>query len=148
MQRQGCQQAHPRFHLGAQAYNTYEELVDHAVRTATGSGRAGLERGILHNTRVREDGNVVFRHHFASPPPQGPAPYDPTLLWDTIAALPVPVQLVHSTTGIVDDDQIAELPHRRPDARVVTLDAGHNVQRDAPRALADAIAAFAEENES
>jgi pimeloyl-ACP methyl ester carboxylesterase len=136
------------FISGAQAYNTYEELVDHAVRTGIGSGRAGLERGIIHNTRMREDGKVVFRHHLASPPPQGQAPYDPTPLWDTIAALPVPVQLVHGTTGIVDEDQIAELRHRRPDARVVTLDAGHNVQRDAPRALADAIAAFAEENDS
>ncbi len=38
--------------------------------------------------------------------------------------------------SVVDDADVAELVHRRPDARVVEVDAGHSVQGDAPLELA------------
>jgi pimeloyl-ACP methyl ester carboxylesterase len=41
--------------------------------------------------------------------------------------------------SVVADDDVAELRRRRPDARVVEVDAGHSVQGDQPIELARII---------
>jgi pimeloyl-ACP methyl ester carboxylesterase len=44
---------------------------------------------------------------------------------------------------VVDDDDVAELVRRQPDAEVVVVDgAGHSIQGDQPLALADLVARF------
>ena len=63
-------------------------------------------------------------------------------LWDAVSDLEHPILLVQGgLSGVVDDDDIAELQRRRPDARVVVVEeAGHSVQGDRPVVLAELIA--------
>jgi pimeloyl-ACP methyl ester carboxylesterase len=59
-------------------------------------------------------------------------------LWDAVSAVTAPILLVQGgLSPVVDDDDIAELQRRRPDAEVVVVDAaGHSVQGDQPIELA------------
>ncbi|MEV6657267.1 alpha/beta fold hydrolase [Nocardia fluminea] len=132
------------FVRGVTRFDEYEQLVDYAIAHGFGTNRASLELGLIHNTRIAEDGSVMFRHHFASMDDGGGEPYDILPMWNTIESLTQPVQLVRGTRGIVDDKQVAEFRRRRPEAPVSTLTAGHNVQRDAPVELGRAVSRFAE----
>jgi len=45
-----------------------------------------------------------------------------------------------STSPVVDDDDVAELTRRNPDARVIVVEgAGHSIQGDKPIELADIL---------
>jgi pimeloyl-ACP methyl ester carboxylesterase len=57
----------------------------------------------------------------------------------------VPVLLVRGSRGFLSDALVDELTSRVPDARAVTIEAGHNVQEDAPVELARVIADFVAE---
>ncbi len=63
-------------------------------------------------------------------------------LWDAVSNLSMPLTLVRgSLSPVVDDDDVAELLRRRPDAVVeVVQDAGHSVQGDKPLELAQLLA--------
>jgi len=126
---------------GPSSFGSYEEVVDHALATGIGRDRAGLERGVILNTRRREDGRLVFRHHFGSPPPTArPGLEDITRLWSALERLPGERQLlVTGSRGIVESDEVEEFLRRTPGSRHVRLEAGHNVQRDAPAELARAL---------
>ena len=131
-----------QFIRGQDSFTDYEEIIALAVTTGMGRDRRGLERGIILNTRRRADGRLVFKHHFASAPPDANAySQDIRYLWPALEDLRIPVLLVRGTRGIVDEAQAAEFRQRVPAGAVVELDAGHNVQRDAPVELARAIAA-------
>lgn len=123
---------------GPSSFGSYEEVVDHALATGIGRDRAGLERGVILNTRRREDGRLIFRHHFGSPPPTARLGVeDITRLWGALAQLPGECQLlVTGSRGIVESDEVEEFLGRNPGSRHVRLEAGHNVQRDAPAELA------------
>jgi len=53
----------------------------------------------------------------------------------------VPFLLVRgSTSPVVDDEDVAELARRNPDARVIVVEgAGHSIQGDKPIELADIL---------
>jgi pimeloyl-ACP methyl ester carboxylesterase len=129
------------FMRGQESFADYDEVVAAAQSTGMGRDRAGLERGIILNTRRRPDGRLVFKHHFAPPPRANLAERDITYLWSALESLRIPVLLVRGTRGIVDRAQVEEFRERVPVGSVVVLEAGHNVQREAPVALARAIAA-------
>lgn len=64
--------------------------------------------------------------------------------WERAASLRMPVLVVRGTRSPVLAAAVArELVATIPDARLLELDAGHNVALDRPRELADAVAAFA-----
>jgi pimeloyl-ACP methyl ester carboxylesterase len=69
---------------------------------------------------------------------------DVTNLWDELGSVSVPLLLVRGvSSGVVGDEDVAELRRRRPAAEVVVVDgAGHSVQGDRPVELAGIIAAF------
>jgi pimeloyl-ACP methyl ester carboxylesterase len=123
---------------GPSSFGSYEEVVEHALATGIGRDRASLERGIILNTRLRDDGRLVFRHHFGSPPPTArPGLEDISRLWHALHRIPGERQmLVTGTRGIVEHDEVEEFLRRNPGAQHRELEAGHNVQRDAPDALA------------
>ncbi|NTW41739.1 MAG: hypothetical protein HGA44_17975, partial [Cellulomonadaceae bacterium] len=57
--------------------------------------------------------------------------------------LGAPLDVVLATRSLVGAASAAELARRRPDARVLRVEAGHNVQEDAPDALAQVLAQVA-----
>lgn len=138
------------FYAGSTDFASRNELVDKAMSFGFGGSRSETERGVHLNTRVRPDGRVEWKHHFAhiaglalsahdpgsasSPSPQHEAG------WDDLSRVHAPITLVRAERGFVSEADAAELQRRIPAARVVTLNATHNIQETAPVALASLIA--------
>jgi pimeloyl-ACP methyl ester carboxylesterase len=127
---------------GAIAFDSPDDIVERAHAFGIGHSRAALQRGVWHNTRRREDGKWVFRHHLTTLPAGAPFLLDLASLWPALEALPAPVLLVHGTRGFLRPDVVAELTQRIPGATTVPVEAGHNVQEDAPVELAAALRDF------
>jgi pimeloyl-ACP methyl ester carboxylesterase len=130
------------FLAGPQEFASRDEIVDRAVAAGIGSDRRRLERGVALNTRVRDDGVVVWKHHLAYPPEDLSGLPDITTSWAGLTGTDVPVLLVRATHGFLPDDVVAGFRERVPRATVVELPTGHNVQEQDPAGLAAAIAAF------
>ena len=131
------------FLAGPQVFPSRAVIVDHAIAAGIGSDRRRLERGVALNTRVRDDGSVVWSHHLAYPPKDAPALPDIATPWAGLTGTDVPVLLVRAREGYLLDDVVAEFRDRVPRATVVETATGHNVQEQDPAGLAAAIAAFA-----
>lgn len=142
------------FYEGPTDFASRDELVDRAMSLGFGSTREATERGVFLNTRVREDGRIEWKHHFAhlaaaalaAPAPTASVPDNTgTVLdsrgWDDLAAIHAPLTLVRATRGFVSESDGDEFQRRLPDAAVIALDATHNVQETAPRELAALIRA-------
>lgn len=129
------------FLAGPQVFPSRAVIVDNAIAAGIGSDRRKLERGVALNTRVREDGSVVWSHHLAYPPQDAPALPDIATPWTGLTETDVPVLLVRARHGYLPDDVVAEFRDRVPRATVVETETGHNVQEQDPAALAAAIAA-------
>lgn len=137
------------FYAGPTDFASRDELVDKAMSLGFGGSRPETERGVFLNTRVRPDGRVEWKHHFAHLAAQALAAHDPgsaaspSLLhetgWDDLSAVSAPITLVRAALGFVSESDAAELQRRVPSARLVVLDATHNVQETAPVALASLI---------
>ncbi len=130
------------FLSGSLVFDSRDQIVDYAVATGIGTDRKKLHRGVVLNTRVRDDGKVVFKHHLASPPEGASFSTDFSDLWVPLSNSDVPVLLVYGSHGFLPPDVVAEFGERVPRAVLVELDAGHNVQEQRPVELADAIDAF------
>ena len=132
-----------------------DELVDRAQQFGFGGSREDTARGVFLNTRVRADGRVEWKHHFAhiaarlldaspaasaSSASAGPVP---TILgehgWADLDAVAAPLTLVRAGHGFVSDGAEQEFRTRLPGARVLHLDGSHNLQETAPAALAEII---------
>lgn len=130
------------FYEGPTDFATRDELVDKAMSLGFGGTRPETERGVFLNTRVRPDGRIEWKHHFAHLAAQtlaahdAGAPASPSVLheagWADLAAVTAPLTLVRATRGFVSEADAAEFQRRVPTARVVALDATHNVQETAP----------------
>ncbi|MFD6699743.1 MULTISPECIES: alpha/beta fold hydrolase [unclassified Microbacterium] len=132
-----------------------DELVDRAQQFGFGGSREDTARGVFLNTRVRPDGRVEWKHHFAhiaarlldaspvGPASAGPAASARTILgehgWADLDAVEAPLTLVRATHGFVSEDAEQEFGARVPGARVLRLDGSHNLQETAPAALAEII---------
>ena len=127
---------------GATAFDSPDDIVERARAFGIGHSREAVERGVWHNTRQREDGKWVFRHHLTSLPAGAPFPLEFTALWPPLEQLGHPVLLIHGTRGFLRPEVVVELPQRVRNAMVVAIDAGHNVQEDAPVELAAALNVF------
>jgi pimeloyl-ACP methyl ester carboxylesterase len=94
---------------------------------------------------ARDGGDAADAADAAQVVAESMSPYDG--FWDDLGAYPGPLMLVrglaHGT--IIDDSAVAELLHRRPDARVESVEgAGHSVQGDRPLELAALLDDFAD----
>lgn len=126
-------------------FESRDEAVARAESFGFGGSREDTERGVFLNTRVREDGRVEWKHHFAqiighafdalNAANRARDIADP---WAALAAVSAPVTLVRGTKGFLQDADVAELTRRIPSATVITVDAGHNVQETDPASLASA----------
>src|SRR5690606_1762657 len=108
-----------------------------------GGTREDTERGVFFNTRVRADGRVEWKHHFAqiighafdalNAANTASTTADP---WSDLTAVTAPVTLVRGSHGFLQDADVAEFSRRMPASTVTTVDAGHNIQETDPAALA------------
>ena len=124
-------------------FGSREEAADRAERFGFGGAREDTERGVFFNTRVREDGRVEWKHHFAqiighafdalNAANRASRAAD---LWADLVAVRAPVTLVRGSHGFLQDADVAEFSRRMPTAAVLTVDAGHNVQETDPARLA------------
>ncbi|QPE05261.1 alpha/beta hydrolase [Microbacterium schleiferi] len=145
------------FFAGPTDWASRDEMVDRAMAFGLGGGtREKTERGVYLNSRVREDGRVEWKHHFAhlaaalAAAPEVAAQVDAqqdalseilsTTGWNDVAAVAAPLTLIRGEHGFVTAEDAAEFMGRRPDAVLVALPTGHNVHEEAPRSLAGTIA--------
>jgi len=131
------------FLAGPQAFSSREEIVRRAREYGLGHSDEAVARGVWHNTRVRDDGTVVWKHHLGNfaageRPPLDAASF--ATLWPALEEFGGPVLLVRGEQGFLSDDNVAELRRRVPGATVVTAPTGHNVQEQDPVLLAATIA--------
>lgn len=139
------------FYAGPTDFATRDELVDRAISLGFGGARPDTERGVFLNTRVRPDGRIEWKHHFAHLAAQALTAHDPgsetapsalhETGWDDLAGVTASITLVRAERGFVSELDAAEFQRRVPSARLVVVDATHNVQETAPRDLAALIAA-------
>lgn len=147
------------FFAGPTDWASREELVARALSFGLGGTPEAAARGVHLNSRVRADGRVEWKHHFAHLASSLAA--DPVTAarvdreqdavrgalsasgWDELTSVRAPITLVRGERGFVTPDDAAEFRARVPLAEVVDVAAGHNVQEDIPVELGQLLARLA-----
>ncbi len=135
------------FFAGPTDWADRDELVDRALSFGLGGSREAATRGVYLNSRVRPDGRVEWKHHFAhlaaaaASDPGASAPDAMRELlaasgWDDLAAVRRPITLVRGDAGYVTEADAEEFRAHRPDADVIVVPAHHNVHEQIPDQLA------------
>ncbi|MFD5215835.1 alpha/beta fold hydrolase [Microbacterium sp. NPDC058345] len=133
------------FYAGATDFASREDAVDRAQAFGFGGTRADTERGVFFNTRVRADGRVEWKHHFAHiighafdalRTANTDTARDP---WQDLTVVDAPITLIRGAKGFLQDSDVSAFEQRLPAASVVTVAAGHNVQETAPESIASLI---------
>jgi pimeloyl-ACP methyl ester carboxylesterase len=139
------------FFAGPSDWASRDELVDRALGFGLGGSRAAAERGVYLNSRVRPDGRVEWKHHFARIANTLAA--DPTAAeaaaaqqdavssvlsaggWTDLGAVTAPLTLIRGDHGYVTGEEAADFARRLPEASIVVVPTGHNVQEEIPAEL-------------
>ncbi|WP_292832368.1 alpha/beta hydrolase [Microbacterium sp.] len=145
------------FFAGPTDWASREELVERAMQFGLGGTPEAATRGVFLNSRVRPDGRVEWKHHFAHLAAAMAA--DPVAAqaalsgqdalrsvltasgWDDLAAVRAPITLVHGERGFLTEQDVTDYRAYRPDAVTIAVSSGHNVQEEAPAELAEIVAA-------
>lgn len=144
------------FFAGPTDWASRDELVDRALAFGLGGGtRRKAERGVYFNSRVRPDGRVEWKHHFAhlaaaaaaggvdaaagTPSQDAVSAVLGEAGWQDLAAVSAPTTLIRGERGYVTDADAEEFSRRLDEASVVVLPAGHNVQEDVPIQLGERL---------
>ena len=141
------------FFAGPTDWATRDELVEKALAFGLGGSRPAAERGVFLNTRVRPDGRIEWKHHFAhlaaaaaaagagadTATPDAVRAVLASTGWDDIAAVRAPIVFVRAERGFVSADDADELVRRASDARVRVVPTAHNVQEEDPAGLASLL---------
>lgn len=133
------------FTSGPERFPSYEAMVERTVAHHPGRSESSLRRGVRHNAKELDDGQWTWRWDHVR---RSGLDMDALgQLRDAVGAIRVPVTLVRgSLSPVVDDDDVAELLRRHPEAAVHAVEgAGHSVQGDRPLELAGLIAAAADQ---
>lgn len=142
------------FLAGPADFASRDDMVDRAIAFGLGGSRRATERGVFFNSRIRPDGRVEWKHHFARlaalaaanpdaaaammPSPESADALTALLAadgWDDLAGVTAPVTLIRGSSGYVTEPDAAEFAARMPEASVTTVTAGHNVQEYIPADL-------------
>jgi pimeloyl-ACP methyl ester carboxylesterase len=128
---------------GPARFDSLDEMVELAVQASPRRSLAAVRRGVVHNARQLPDGGWAWRYDRLGGP--GDPPLDFAPLWDDVAALRVPTLLVRGgESAFVGDEDEQEFRRLHPGTRsAVVAGAGHSVQSDRPRELAELIVQFA-----
>ena len=129
------------FVSGPERFSSFDEILERTMAFNPTRSESSLRRGVLHNAREEADGSWVWRYDPLRAWKQGDdISFVP--LWDDVERIQAPILLVRgSLSGVVSDDDVAELRRRQPRAEVVVVDgAGHSIQGDRPVELAGILA--------
>jgi pimeloyl-ACP methyl ester carboxylesterase len=145
------------FFAGPTDWASRDELVERALSFGLGGSREAATRGVSLNSRIRPDGRVEWKHHYAhlanrlAADPDAADAVDAAQRadagvlsaagWDDLAAVTAPVTLVTGTRGFLTQADREDFRRRLPAARHVELDSAHNVQEERPVELAAAVRA-------
>lgn len=131
------------FIAGPERFDTFDEILERTVAFNPTRTVSSLRRGILHNARENEDGSWTWRYDRVRLT-EGESIPDFGVLWDDVSKLTMPLMLVRGAdSGVVGDEDVAELRRRQPDVRVEMVEgSGHSVQGDKPVELARLIESF------
>jgi pimeloyl-ACP methyl ester carboxylesterase len=135
------------FVSGPETFESFDALLERTMQFNPTRSESSLRRGILHNATPNEDGTWRWRYDRLRMDADG-ADVDIAevfgAMWDAIERVNVPMLLLRgSTSPVVDDDDVAELRRRQPDAEVIVVEgAGHSIQGDKPLELAQHLDAF------
>lgn len=139
------------FYAGPTDFASRDDLVDRALAFGFGGSRANTERGVFLNTRVRDDGRVEWKHHFAHlaastfADPSTPLSSEAATRilsdegWADLSAVDAPITLVRAEQGFVSEKDTEEYVERVPGSSIIALPAPHNVQETSPVELAEII---------
>lgn len=116
-----------------------EAVVEHAAAFGLGGDRAALQRAVTANTRVRADGRVVWKHHFAQLAAATLRSPSVSTGWADLAATTVPITLVRASEGFLSPAARDRFIDAVPQARIIELAGPHNLQETAPGELATII---------
>jgi pimeloyl-ACP methyl ester carboxylesterase len=138
------------FVSGPETFASFDEILERTIQFNPTRTESSLRRGVLHNAKELPDGSWTWRYDvmrdWAMEP--GADPDDPMPafddLWHKVDAVQAPLLLLRGAdSGVVDDDDVAELLRRQPDAEVVVVEgAGHSIQGDQPVELARLLDSF------
>ncbi len=144
------------FFAGPTDWASRDELVERALSFGLGGSREAATRGVFLNSRIRPDGRVEWKHHFAhlanalaaDPAAAQAAGAQQRALrgalsasgWEDLAAVTAPITLVRGDRGFVTPADADEFRRRVPAASVIDVASGHNVQEEQPVALARLVA--------
>lgn len=140
---------------GPQSFASFDDLLARTKEHNPTRSESSLRRGILHNARQLDDGSWEWRYDRRGRSNNENAPRegdddtaasrpDSLALWEAIESLHCDLLVVRGgISPVVDDEDIAELKRRKPNAIVELVDgAGHSVQGDRPVELSQILARF------
>jgi pimeloyl-ACP methyl ester carboxylesterase len=132
------------FVSGPERFGSFDELLERTVAHNPTRSVSSLRRGVLHNATEDPDGSWRWRwdpEHLSAV--EGDVEFGD--LWSTVDAVRVPFLLLRGAlSGVVDDDDVAEVRRRVPSVRVEVVEgAGHSIQGDQPVELARLLNGFA-----
>jgi pimeloyl-ACP methyl ester carboxylesterase len=125
---------------GPSVFRTREQIVERSLAFGFGGSLDSLRRAVYLNTTELPGGEIAWRHHLGVLGGGALPSKDLEAGWDAIAGVTVPLDLIWARHGILGANSLARLSQVVPSARHVGLDAGHNIQEDAPRDLAATLA--------
>jgi pimeloyl-ACP methyl ester carboxylesterase len=156
----GDAQSIAAFFAGPTDWASRDELVDRALSFGLGGSREAAARGVFLNSRVRDDGRVEWKHHFAlvanrlaaDPAAAASAMAEQDAVrdvlaasgWDDLSAIAAPVLLIRGNHGFVTGEDASVFRRHVPTASVETVSSTHNVQEQMPVALGERLRSLAE----
>ena len=158
--REGGPKQLAAFFAGTTSWASRAELVDRAVSFGLGGTRAAAERGVFHNSRIRADGRVEWKHHFAhlAAAAWGNGTGDDTALsaalnqggWEDLATVATGtststgITLIRASRGYVTEEDATVFSERLPGASIEVMETGHNIQEDDPITLGKYLSRIAQ----
>jgi pimeloyl-ACP methyl ester carboxylesterase len=136
------------FISGPERFESFDEILERTVQFNPTRSVSSLRRGVLHNAAEQPDGSWSWRYDRFRPESlseDGEAgPVDFANMWDDVSAITAPILLARGgLSGVVGDEDVAELRRRQPAAEVVVVEgAGHSIQGDKPLELALLLEGF------
>ncbi len=122
---------------GPHTYESFQAVFDATMAASPNRTRAGVLRGVRHNTARLADGRWAWRYDLGPADDKTRTWIDFDSLWLDVAALTMPTMLVLGGDSVfVLPDDVVEFRRRLPSVRVESVPgAGHAVQSDQPAVL-------------